>query len=59
MLFDGDGSEMIYEIVSITKKSLSLRGQERRFPKTEPERNISLYQAMPNKIEKIEYILQK
>ena len=59
MLFDGDGSEMIYEIVGITKKSLSLRGQERRFPKTEPERSISLYQAMPNKIEKIEYILQK
>lgn len=59
VLFDGDGSETLYEVIDITKKSLSLRGKDRKFPNTEPTRNITLYQAMPNKIEKIEYILQK
>ncbi len=59
ILFDGDGSETLYEITEITKKSISLRGKERIFPHTEPERNITLYQWMPNKIEKIEYIIQK
>lgn len=59
ILFDGDGSETTYEIINITKKSLSLRGKDRRFPKVEPMKRITLYQALPNKIEKIEYILQK
>jgi 16S rRNA (uracil1498-N3)-methyltransferase len=58
-LFDGDGSETIYEVTAIDKKSVSLRGQDRVFPQTEPRRSITLYQAMPNKYEKIEYILQK
>lgn len=59
ILFDGDGSETVYEIVGISKKSLSLRGKNRRFPQSEPEKYITLYQSLPNKIEKIEYILQK
>ena len=59
VLFDGDGSETEYEVVSIDKKSVSLRGQNRIFPDTEPKKKISLYQAMPNKYEKIEYIIQK
>jgi 16S rRNA (uracil1498-N3)-methyltransferase len=59
VLFDGDGSENTYEIVAITKNSLSLRGKDRIFPKTEPEKSISLYQALPNKLEKLEYIIQK
>lgn len=29
------------------------------FPNTEPKKQISLYQALPNKYEKIEYIIQK
>ena len=58
-LFDGDGSETIYTVTSIDKKSVSLRGQDRVFPQTEAKRAITLYQAMPNKHEKIEYILQK
>lgn len=45
--------------MSITKKSISLRGKDRRFPNVEPTKKIALYQALPNKIEKIEYILQK
>jgi len=59
ILFDGDGSETEYEIVSIEKKSISLKGIARTFPKTESLKHIALYQALPNKIEKIEYILQK
>lgn len=59
ILFDGDGFETVYEVTHISKKSLTLRGQNRCMPKTEPERNITLYQAFPNKREKIEYILQK
>jgi 16S rRNA (uracil1498-N3)-methyltransferase len=59
ILFDGDGSETEYEIIDITKKVLSLRGKERRFPKTENKKRITLYQALPNKIEKIEYIIEK
>ena len=59
ILLDGDGSETVYEITSITKKSLSLRGKDRQFPKTEGEKMITLYQALPNRLEKIEYILQK
>ncbi len=58
-LFDGDGSETIYTVTSIDKKSVSLRGQDRVFPQTEAKRAITLYQALPNKHEKIEYILQK
>lgn len=59
ILFDGDGSEYEYEIVAIAKKEIQLRGVGRTFPKTEPLRQIFLYQALPNKYEKIEYILQK
>ena len=59
VLFDGDGSETEYEITEITKKSITLRGVERRFPKTETDKSITLIQALPNKYEKIEYILQK
>ncbi len=58
-LFDGDGSETEYEILSIEKKSIALKGIARRFPQTEPKKSVTLYQALPNKIEKIEYILQK
>lgn len=59
VLFDGDGSETEYEITSIEKKSISLRGYARTFPKTEVSKNITLFQGIPNKYEKIEYILQK
>jgi 16S rRNA (uracil1498-N3)-methyltransferase len=59
ILFDGDGSETEYEITYITKKVLSLRGKERRFPKIENKKHITLYQALPNKLEKLEYIIEK
>lgn len=59
ILFDGDGSERLYRIEKIEKKSISLRWKSQTFPSTEPVKQITLYQWMPNKIEKIEYILQK
>jgi len=36
-----------------------LKGIRMITPQTEPKKKITLYQALPNKIEKIEYILQK
>ncbi len=59
ILFDGDGSERLYRIEKIEKKSISLRWKSQTFPNTESKNQITLYQWMPNKIEKIEYILQK
>lgn len=59
ILFDGDGSETEYEVVSIDKRAVSLRGHNHAFPETEPKKKIVLYQAIPNKYEKIEYIIQK
>ena len=59
VLFDGDGSETEYMLESLEKKSIHLRWIDRRFPDTEAKKKITLYQALPNKIEKIEYILQK
>jgi 16S rRNA (uracil1498-N3)-methyltransferase len=59
VLFSGDGTEMEYQIISIDKKSIGLRWVASRVPNTEPQKRVTLYQALPNKYEKIEYILQK
>lgn len=59
ILFSGDGTEIEYEIISIDKKSIWLRGHAQNTPNTEPKKQVTLYQALPNKYEKIEYILQK
>lgn len=59
ILFDGDRSETLYTITAIDKKHIYLHAENRSFPDTETKKIITLYQALPNKIEKIEYILQK
>ena len=59
ILFNGDNSENEYEVREITKKSIHLNRTLQRFPNTEPKQKITLYQALPNKMEKIEYILEK
>lgn len=59
VLFSGDGTESEYVIGEITKKSIALHLHIKRSTQTEPTRQITLYQALPNKMEKIEYILQK
>ncbi len=59
ILFNGDLSETEYEIQVIEKNRIFLRGVARRFPQTEPKKHITLFQALPNKHEKIEYIIEK
>ncbi len=59
VLFSGDGTEIEYEIIEMDKKSIWLRWRASRVPSTEPKKQVTLYQALPNKHEKIEYILQK
>lgn len=59
VLFSWDGSEMEYSVIWIDKKSIQFRWKSQKYPNTEPKKKIELYQAMPNKYEKIEYILQK
>jgi 16S rRNA (uracil1498-N3)-methyltransferase len=59
VLFSGDATEMEYEITTTWKKSVWLRWVASRVPNTEPKKRVTLYQALPNKYEKIEYILQK
>lgn len=59
ILFCGDGKEYVYEIVAITKKDVSLTFKESQENTADPVKTIRLYQALPNKYEKIEYIVQK
>lgn len=59
IFFNGDGSEYLAEIVNLEKKSIYFGLKVHFFPQTEPAIEISLYQSLPNKLEKIEYILQK
>ncbi|MDD2892276.1 MAG: RsmE family RNA methyltransferase [Candidatus Gracilibacteria bacterium] len=58
-LFNGDGQEYIYTIRTITKKEIGLSFQESHQGIQDSTKIIRLYQALPNKYEKIEYILQK
>lgn len=57
---DGDGSESLYEIVLIDKTAIQLLRKKRYIPDhREADRHICLYHALPNKFEKIEWIIQK
>lgn len=52
--------EYIYKFISANKKSVEFaRISENIFENTEPDLDITLFQALPNKIEKIEWILEK
>lgn len=59
ILFNGDGKDYLYEITTITKKSISLTLKVSSGNTADPIKIIKLYQALPNKYEKIEYIIQK
>lgn len=57
--FDGKNSEdVIYELTQIMKKELIFERKE-SVKKSISAKNIALYQALPNKLEKLEYIIQK
>lgn len=59
ILFDGQTSiDYLYKIIKIHKKEITLEFID-GIQKPLPKKNISLYQSLPNKYSKIEYILQK
>jgi 16S rRNA U1498 N3-methylase RsmE len=51
--------DFVFEIVEINKKNIELKFVEEIEKETETYFGLNLFQAMPNKMEKIEYILQK
>lgn len=59
ILFCGNGKDYLYEIAGITKKDIILTFKESKKNIADPVKTIRLYQAVPNKYEKIEYIVQK
>jgi len=59
VLFNGDGKDYLYTIDSIHKKEIGLSYGMDYINTCDSEKIIRLYQSMPNKYDKIEYILQK
>lgn len=59
VLFCGDGYDHHYCIETITKKDIELIHIQSYSNESDPQVFIQLYQSLPNKYEKIEYILQK
>jgi 16S rRNA (uracil1498-N3)-methyltransferase len=58
-LFSGKGYDSEYRITAIDKTSITCDFVAKHENKSDPRACITLYQATPNKIEKIEWILQK
>lgn len=59
-LFDGNNnSDIIFKIVELWKKEISLKRISQHENDSEIDFELSLYNALPNKLEKIEYIIQK
>jgi len=54
-----DNIDLVFEVSEIEKKSIKLSFIEELKKETELSFELNLYQALPNKLEKIEYILQK
>jgi len=54
-----DNIDLVFEISEINKKDIKLNFVEELKKETELNFELNLYQALPNKLEKIEYILQK
>lgn len=59
IIFNWDSYEYVYEIKEITKKWIKLSLKEKIKNIKDSNLSLNLFQAMPNKYEKIEYILQK
>ena len=60
ILFCGDGIEYLYELTNFSKKSVECVQREKYEPTgRESSKNITLYQSLPNKMEKLEWIVQK
>ncbi|MBB1554374.1 16S rRNA (uracil(1498)-N(3))-methyltransferase [Candidatus Gracilibacteria bacterium] len=60
IIFCGDGVEYLYELTNFSKKSVECVQQKKIEPMDrETHKNITLYQSLPNKMEKLEWIVQK
>jgi 16S rRNA (uracil1498-N3)-methyltransferase len=60
ILFDGTTpEERFYRIANISKRSVECEYVETRPSRCEPARRVTIVQAMPNTLEKLEYALQK
>lgn len=59
ILFNWDWWENVYEIRSIDKKQIFLHWTRTYRNKTINQHKVHLFQAIPNKYEKIEYIIEK
>ena len=59
VLFCGDGYDHHYCIETITKKDIELTHIESYINESDTPMFIRLCQSLPNKYEKIEYVLQK
>ncbi len=60
IFFDGESEEdMVYKIVDISKREIQFSFVQKEKKHTENRVELCLYQALPNKFEKIEYIIQK
>lgn len=60
IFFDGEKTEdHVYEITDINKKEVHFQKRETLEKSTEVSPELTLYQALPNKLPKLEYIIQK
>lgn len=61
VFFESGGDDIVYEIVSISKKQIEFTKKEviKRPRKQEVKNNITVFQALPNKISTMETIVQK
>lgn len=59
VLLDNNGKEYKGEIKEITKKDATVKITEISTPTTEPQTKITVYQAIPKQLEKLEFVIQK
>lgn len=59
IFFEEDGDDRVYEITLIDKKGVELQQKEVRQKIESDTQKIILFQSIPNKLEKLELILQK
>jgi len=59
VVFNGDGYEYVYEVASIEKRSILLTYIEKHKNTYHPKLSLTLCQALPNKWDKCEQIVQK
>lgn len=59
IFFEEGGDDIVYEITGIDKQAIELQQKEVRQKIESEHQKITLFQSIPNKLEKLEFILQK